>query len=114
MRSMGHPDYVHRPMSDERRSRLSEIHRKRWGAPDGFCTVYGVHVPFEHRTPVRYWADWVAYRQGWDGAQGFVEGLKSENWASVPRLWTLYQRKLEVRRTADFLRYLEAEARRAD
>lgn len=42
MRSMGHPDYVYQPHSDERRAKMSAAHQARLGVPPGHRLVCGV------------------------------------------------------------------------
>jgi hypothetical protein len=110
-RSMADQHYEHRPWSEEHRARLSAIHRKRWGAPEGYCTVRGVHVPFEHRAPVRYWSDWCAHHQGKDAARQWIESLKADEWFTMPRLWELYRARLEIAKTRDFIREFQWEVR---
>ena len=99
-------------MNKELRDRLSAIHRRRWGAPEGYATVRGVHVPFEHRTPIRYWSDWLAYNEGEDAARAFIRGLKDADWLPMPRLWNLYGQRKAVAALRDEIRQLEWESRR--
>lgn len=106
--------YQREPWSDERRARLSEIHRKRWGAPDGFCTIYGIHVPFEHREPIRYWADWVAYHQGRESAQEFVHRQRASDYSAVDYLRKLMLRKRQIYHNAEAIRQVQWEAHRAN
>ena len=109
MRSIGHPDYRYRPISAKRKAKLSEIHRKRWGAPEGFCTVRGVHVPFEHRPPVRYWSDWIAYHQGEERARQWIQGLRDAEWADMPAITEIFNQRKEIARTRDAIRAAQWE-----
>lgn len=111
---MADADYEYRPMSVERRARLSAIHRKRWGAPDGYATVRGVHVPFEHRDPLRYWANWISAREGETAAHDFVAAVRDGNWKAVPRIRALFEERQAVHRNRELLRRLEWEAQHAD
>lgn len=108
-RSMADPDYRHRPMPEERKARLSEIHRKRWGAPEGFATVRGVHVPFEHRAPLRYWSDYIAYHDGEDIAAEWLARRAEAEWTDMPELWRLYRARKEIAATRDAIRLAEWE-----
>ena len=45
MKSMGDPDYVYRPLSDDRKALLRELHLRRLGTPPGYRLVYNVPVP---------------------------------------------------------------------
>jgi hypothetical protein len=98
------------PWTRERRRQLSAIHRKRWGAPEGYCTIRGIHVPFEHREPIRYWSDWWAHHYGEDDAKKFVADLKSADWKLIPRLRQLWNQKRQVGRNRDLIRNLVWEA----
>lgn len=40
--------YVYRPQSPEHRAKLAAVNRKRRGIPDGYHSLYGVHVPNKH------------------------------------------------------------------
>ena len=45
MRSIGDPDFVYKPMSEERRAKLREAHRKRLKNKRGHHQLHGVQVP---------------------------------------------------------------------
>lgn len=98
----------------ERRERMRDLHRQRAGAPPGFCTVHGLHVPAEHRGPVRYFADAIASRWGADRAAEFVKHHLSTGWAEAANLHDLWARKLEIRRTRKMIRQVQWEAYRAN
>lgn len=91
---------------------MSEIHRRRCGAPAGFATLYGVHIPFEHRDPLAYWAAWLALRYGRHEAEAFVRDTMAQRWTTVPALRALYEQKLEVARTKKAIRNLSRKALR--
>lgn len=44
-RTIFDPAYVYVPMSEERRAKLREAHRKRLGNKEGHHQLYGVQVP---------------------------------------------------------------------
>lgn len=48
-RTMGDPEYVYQPVSEETRANMRAAARKRTNTPDGFCRIYGVLVPVEIR-----------------------------------------------------------------
>ena len=109
MRSISDLDYRYRPISKERKAKLSEIHRKRWGAPEGYCTVRGVHVPFEHRPPVRYFSDYVATNYGEDQARKRTQALADSHWQGMDDLWSLYQERRDIALTREAIRKAEWE-----
>jgi hypothetical protein len=106
--------YEREPWSQERKDRMAAIHRRRWGAPEGHCTIYGVHVPLEHADPIRFWAQWLSCQMGRATAREFVEGLKAEAYASVDRIRFLWQQRLEVGHNRELIRQIEWEAWHAD
>lgn len=109
MRSIWHPEYVHRPWSDERKARASASHRARLGAPEGYATVRGVHVPYEHRAPIRYWSDWMAHHEGEDAARRWVRLLKDRNWSDMPTLWVAYRERKDIAKTREQIRRIQWE-----
>lgn len=100
-------DYEIRPMSNGQRARLSAIHRRRWGAPEGCATVRGIHIPFEYRDPIRYWSDWLAYHDGEDAARVFIQKLKDTDWRDMPRVRRLYNARKDVAAMRDEIRDIE-------
>jgi hypothetical protein len=100
--------------TDERRAAASVLGRKRHGAPDGFCTIYGIHVPFEHRDPLRHWADWLTYHHGQDEARRMLLELKADNWRDVPRLRRLWEQKKLIHENGKVIADITWEAWRAD
>lgn len=114
MRSMGHPDYEHQPWSDERKAKASAFHRKRWAAPEGYATVRGVHVPFEHRAPIRYWSDHIFNHDGEEAARAFVQSLSDNEWRDMPRVTALYRAKKDIAAMREQIRQFEWEARRGN
>jgi hypothetical protein len=42
--TMGHPDYVYRPLSQEQRNNMRAAARRRLGIPDGYRRVFGALV----------------------------------------------------------------------
>jgi hypothetical protein len=103
-------EYPNKRWSEERRERMAALHRKRHGAPDGFCTVHGIHVPAEHGQPVRYWADWFARSHGREAAREFIIGLREERWASMPRIRDLWISKKLIGKNAELVRSIVWEA----
>lgn len=99
--------------TEERRERMARMGRERFGAPEGHCTIYGIHVPVEHGKPVRYWAEWLVHNAGLDVARGFVLNLKANDYAEMEAIRELWQRKMDVRENRKTLRLLEWEAYRA-
>lgn len=43
--TIGSPDFIYKPMSEERRAKLREVHRKRLGNKPGHHRLYDVQVP---------------------------------------------------------------------
>lgn len=84
MRSMGHPHFEYRPWPQERRAKLSAIHRSRLGIPDGHARVYGVHVPLECADALRPYAGDLARLRGYDAAHQFMKNAAHRRWA-VPQ-----------------------------
>lgn len=80
MRSMGHPDYVYRPISDERRRKLSLAQKGRLGIPDGFHRVRGTLVPDEHFHRISSWANAVCRYLGQEEAEIFVADAEKAEW----------------------------------
>lgn len=114
MRRICDPDYEYAPWGDERRARASALHRKRWGAPDGYATVRGIHVPLEHRAPIRLWSDWIAYHDGEEAARCFIQGLRNNEWRDMPQLHRLYQDRKEVAALRREIRNIAWEAYRGN
>jgi hypothetical protein len=104
MRRICDPDYERRSWSEEHRSRLSAIHRKRWGAPEGYATIRGVHVPFEYRAPLRYWSDYIAHHYGEDVARRYLRTAEADGWIEMPRIRDFYDKRREIARTRDAIR----------
>lgn len=100
--------------TSERRERAANFHRKRHGAPDGFSTVHGVHVPSEHEKPVRFWADWLKHNHGPDTAAQFINELKADNWSRVPGVRALWLRRKQIHENKELIRRLQWEAHRAN
>jgi hypothetical protein len=46
--TMGHPDYVYRPLSQEQRDNMRAAARRRLGIPDGYRRVFGALVDEAH------------------------------------------------------------------
>lgn len=46
-RTMGDPEYVYQPVSEETRANMRAAARKRTDTPEGFCRMYGVLVPIQ-------------------------------------------------------------------
>lgn len=107
---MADPAYVYRPWPQELRDSLAEIHRRRWGAPDGHCTIYGHHVPLEYAEPIRFWAQWIAGREGTERAIEFVGTHKAEGYARFDRLRELYLASREASANRELIRRLNWEA----
>lgn len=99
--------------SDDRRERMAAIHRRRWGAPDGHCTIYGVHVPLEHAGPIRFWAEWIAAKEGAVAACKFVESIKSDDYVRVDRLREMCHERRAGAENGDLIREIQWEARDA-
>lgn len=96
--------------SREHRRRMNALHCKRWGASEGHCTVRGVHVPIEHREPVRYWSDWWSYHYGEEDAKQFIADLKAGDWKLIPRLRELWNQKKQISHNSEIIRDLVREA----
>lgn len=84
MRSMGHPNYVYRPLSEEGRAKLREAHRKRLGNRKGYYCVYGVQVPEQFKERIRSYAAIVSSFRDYQTAAEFVKDAQKANW-EVPR-----------------------------
>lgn len=108
MRSMGDPDFRRSYWTQERREAMSEKRRRAWGAPDGHATLYGIHIPLEHRGPLRYWADWCFTRGGQQAAVDFVLDAKSQGWANMPSLRAMWEEKLAIAENRKMIRMLES------
>lgn len=105
-----------RKWTEKRRAKVSEIHRARHGAPPGYSTVYGVHVPFAIAKAVRYWADREANDAGpaqrFAAGQAFVRLCEQGNWSNSPALVELWKERLIIRENRKIIRSLENGARR--
>lgn len=110
MRIMWSDGYVYTPWDQERRERMAEIHRRRWGAPEGHCTIYGQHVPLEHAEPIRFWAQWVACREGNAAATEFVKSHVNDDYARIGRLRELHTTRKEASANKVLIRRIEWEA----
>lgn len=102
-----------RQWTTERREKMAKIHRKRWGAPDGYCTIYGRHVLLEHAEPIRFWAQWLAAQYGKESAADFVAGLIEEDYASVDRIRDMWLERQQVAENREMIREIEVEVFRA-
>ncbi len=96
--------------SDERREKAAVAGRRRFGAPDGFATVYGVHVPLEHAEPLRFWAHWLSYNESPERASSFVEYHRLIDWSDVPRLRELWEERQQIADNREAIRLLTWEA----
>lgn len=79
-RALNHPDYSYSPWSEHRRERAAALAKRRLGAPAGYCTIYGVHVPDTHAAGLRVAAQKVAAKQGYVEASKFVTAAKAKGW----------------------------------
>jgi hypothetical protein len=109
---MDDPDFVYTPWPKERRAMMSRIHRTRHGAPPGFSTVYGVHVPHQFSDVVRYWAHWICNVSDSASAKKFVEFHQSIDWLEMPELTKLCDEKREVHRNRGRILRILFEAKR--
>ena len=103
---MGDPDYAYRPMTVEHKNRLSEVHRKRWGAPEGMCTLRGVHIPFEYREDLMVFANRIAQREGKEKARAWVQELKDGGWRRMPEIKRLAEEWRMVAENRELIRWL--------
>lgn len=106
--------YPNKRWSDEKRERVALLHRRRHGAPDGYSTVHGIHVPSEHEKPLRYWADWLKHNQGAEAATRFLKELKAANWERAPELRAMWLRKKQIGKNREMIRQLVWEAYHAN
>ena len=95
--------------SPQRRARMQSLARSRAGAPTGFGTVYGIHVPAEHCEPVRYFASRLRCRHGRTEAEQFVRGLQADGWSAMPRWRDLWQRRVEIDRSRRIVKLIRME-----
>lgn len=109
MRRICDPGYKRRHWSEEHRARLSEIHRKRWGAPEGFATVRGVHVPFEYRDALRYWTNSISATGSEEEARRFAQQIRDNDWRDMPRIQRLYEERMEIAETREQIRRIQWE-----
>jgi hypothetical protein len=101
-RSMAHPDYVYRPVSDEKKARMSAAHKARLGIPAECHRVYGVLVPNERADRMRAYALIIAGLKGYEAARSFVSAAAADQWeierpsitARGQRDWSLYRELL--------------------
>lgn len=100
--------------SEDRRAMMREVHRRRHGAPNGYCTIYGTHVPSEHHDPVRYWAGWLANRHGRAAAVEFVKDHAANNWSEISRVRELWDIKKLVSANRQTIRRVEQEIENAN
>jgi len=109
-------DLRSRPWGESRREKMSALHRARCGAPVGYATVYGVHVPYGASKPVRYWAKWLGDMAGpekaHEAAREFVIACERNRWRMAEKLQELMDEKRAVHRNRSIIRELEFWSRR--
>lgn len=112
-RSMAHPDYVYTPWSEERRGRVSKKMCESLGAPKGYATVRGIHVPYEHRKALHYWATWIKDNHGTAAAETFIRELKARDWTGIEELKRLWGVRIDIRQNKKLIAALQREIYRA-
>lgn len=100
--------------SDEKRRKMSELNRKRLGAPEGHCIIWGVYAPIEHREPLRYWSTWFKHNHGLETAKEFLVNERDSGWAHIDRIWELYEHAMEAGLTKKVLQALNREVAHAN
>lgn len=75
MYSLDDPRYQYRPLSEAAKAKLSSAHRERLGIPDGYCQVYGEHVPLDVADHIRGVAQTLARKEGSVTARLAVQGF---------------------------------------
>lgn len=109
MRSMGDPLYVYTPWSEERREKMSKLHKRRLGIPDGHIRLYGIHIPEDEGRRLAKHAQNVARLNGYDAAVEFIKSDKPD-WELVEEL---IAEQMTLKEVADFFKvpvwYLEKE-----
>lgn len=103
-------EYQYRGHTAEHCAKLSKAQLARWGAPEGMCTVRGVHVPLEYRDVLAFFGNRVAAKISGEAATAYIQSIKDGGWAKYPALKEKYELAMMVKETRELIREMQWEA----